>query len=93
MMNKERKTNTFMKQGEKARKENEEQRRCRMGEERRGSLRGMASNEANLTHSIIRDLMVGKRPAALIATFFTKHGRKGNLYFVHLRTFNKRHLV
>ena len=27
--------------------------------------------------TINRDLMVGKRPAALIMTFFTKRGRKG----------------
>ena len=47
----------------------------------------------DLTRTISRDLMVGKRPAALITTFFTKRGRKGNLYFVHLRTINKVRLV
>ena len=38
----------------------------------------------DLTHGINRDLMVGKRPAALITTFFTKRGRKSNLYFVDI---------
>ena len=47
----------------------------------------------DLTRTINRDLMVGKRPAALIKTFFTKRERKGNLYFVHLRTINKVRLV
>ena len=37
----------------------------------------------DLTRTINRDLMVGKRPAALITTFFTKRGRKGN-YFVDI---------
>ena len=36
------------------------------------------------TRTIIIDFMVGKRPAALITTFFTKRGRKGNLYFVDI---------
>ena len=40
----------------------------------------------DLTRAINRDLMVGKRPAALIMTFFTKRGR-------NLRTFNKVCLV
>ena len=45
----------------------------------------------DLTCTINRDLMVGKRPAALITTFFTKYGRKGKLIsFVHL---NKVRLV
>ena len=35
----------------------------------------------DLTRTINRDLMVGKRPAASITTFFTKRGRKGNLDF------------
>ena len=34
----------------------------------------------DLTRGINRDLMVGKRPAALITTFFTKWGRKSNLF-------------
>ena len=38
----------------------------------------------DLTRTINRDLMVGKRPVALIMTFFTKHGRKGNLYFIDI---------
>ena len=38
----------------------------------------------DLTRAINRDLMVGRRPAALITTFFTKRGRKGNLYFVDI---------
>ena len=38
----------------------------------------------DLTRAINRDLMVGKRPAALITTFFTKRGRKGNLHFVDI---------
>ena len=38
----------------------------------------------DLTRAINRDLMVGKRPAALITTFFTKRGKKGNLYFVDI---------
>ena len=43
----------------------------------------------NFTRTINRDLMVGKRPAALITTFFTKRGEKPNLdfFFVHLRTY------
>ena len=35
--------------------------------------------------TVNRDLMVGKRPAALIMTFFTKRGRKG--YFVDISYF------
>ena len=35
-----------------------------------------------LTPTINRDLMVGKRPAAVITTFFTNCGTKANLYFV-----------
>ena len=31
-----------------------------------------------------RNLMVGKRPAALITNFFAKRGKKGNLYFVDI---------
>ena len=37
----------------------------------------------DLTYTINRDLMVGRRPAALITTFFTNRGRKGN-YFVDI---------
>ena len=52
--------------------------------------RGIASNESeeavapHISVHIIRDLMVGKRPAALVTTFFTKRGRKVNLYFVDI---------
>ena len=45
----------------------------------------------DLTHTINRDLMVGKRPEALITTFFTKRERKGNLYIRYF--FNKVRLV
>ena len=38
----------------------------------------------DLTRGINRDFMVGKRPAALITTFFTKRGMKSNLYFVDI---------
>ena len=41
----------------------------------------------DLIRTINRDLMVGKRPAALITTFFTKRGRKCNLYFVDILYF------
>ena len=38
----------------------------------------------DITRTINGDLMVGKRPAALITIFFTKRGRKDNLYFVDI---------
>ena len=43
----------------------------------------------DLTRTINRDLKVGKRPAALITTCFTKRGEKRNLdiFFVHLRAY------
>ena len=38
----------------------------------------------DLTRTINEDLMVGKRLAALIATFFAKRGRKGKYIYILL---------